>query len=84
MYSENFIKSDTHQKTMKLKMEILDTCINSYITFHNFSSSFSGTNKFMNLIALLESQFSSVLVSDSKIHIKLKTKSNLMKQNLIN
>ena len=54
------------------------------IKFQNVSSSFNSTNKFVNLIALLESQFSSVLVPISKIHIKLKTKSNLMKQNLIN
>ena len=69
---------------MKLKLGKLDTCINSYIKFKNFSSSFNSTNKFMNLIALLESQFSSVLVFNSKIHIKLKTKSNLIKTNLIN
>ena len=64
---------------MKLKLGIPDTCINSYIKFQNVSSSFSSTNKFVNLIALLEWQFSSVLVLDSQIHIKLKTKSNLMK-----
>ena len=69
---------------MKLKLGILDTCINSYIKSKNVSDSFNSTNKFMNPIALMESQFSSVLVFDSKIHIKLKTKSNLIKQNLIN
>ena len=69
---------------MKLKLGILDTCINSYIKFQNVASSFNSTNKFINLIVLLESQFSSVLVSNSKIHIKLKIKSNLIKQNLIN
>ena len=57
---------------MKLKLGILDTYINLHINF-------GGTNNLMNPIAMQESQFSSAVVSISKIHIKLKTKSNLMK-----
>ena len=64
---------------MKLKLGILDIYINLHIKFHNFQSSFGGTNNLVNPIAMLESQFSSAVVSISKIHVKLKTKSNLMK-----
>ena len=64
---------------MKLKLGILDTYIKLHIKFQNFPSSFGGTNSLVNPIAMLESQFSSAVVSISKIHINLKTKSNLMK-----
>ena len=69
---------------MQLKLEILDTYINFYIKFQNFSSSFGSTNNFVNLVALVESQFPSTIMLVSKIYIKLETKSNLMKQNLLN
>ena len=63
---------------MKLKLGILDTYINLHINFQNCLSSFGGTNNLVNPIAMMESQFSSAVVSSSKIHINLKTKSNLM------
>ena len=60
---------------MKLKLEILDTYINLHINFQNCPSSFGGTNNLVNPITMLESQFSSAMVSISKIHINLKTHS---------
>ena len=64
---------------MKLKLGILETYIKLNISFHNFPSSFGVTNNLVNPIVMLELQFSSAVVSISKKHIKLKTKSNLMK-----
>ena len=69
---------------MKLKLEVLDTYNNLCLKFQNCLSSFGTTKNFVNLVALLESQLSSAIVLVSKIHIKLKTKSNLMKKKLFN
>ena len=74
----DFYKIMYNQKIMKLKLEILDKHINLYLKIHKFSSSFYGINNFVNLVILLEQQFSSATVSDSKIYIKSKMKSNLM------
>ena len=57
-----FIKSDTNQKLMKLNLAIANTCINVYIKCCNVLSSFDSVNNFVNLVILLESQFSSALV----------------------
>ena len=58
---------------------MLDTYINLYLKFQNFLSSFGTTNNFVKLFILLKSQFSNAIVLDSKIYIKSKRRSNLMK-----
>ena len=65
---------------MKLKLRVSDTYIKFHIKFQNFLSSCGGTNNLVNPIAMLESPFSSAVVSISKIDIKLKTNSKLIKK----